>query len=206
MAAYRAFKQATRGFGSNLGKPEFIAAMERAVELDPDFVQAWAELAGAWNGLAFSSDSATDWERYVAESETAARKAVELDPDLAAAHSALGWVAHRRGERLEAERHFRRALELDPNDLGAMSGLALQLWRDPEAALALLDRMTERERYRTLGLYYSMVSLNFANAIDNYQQLVERFPADGAGNNNLAVLYTMTAQYDRALEQSEQLL
>ena len=66
--------------------------------------------------------------------------------------------------------------------------------------------MTERERYRTLGLYYAVVSLNYDTAIENYQQLVEKFPADSAGINNLAILYTYTAQYDRALRTSAQLL
>ena len=119
------------------------------------------------------------------------------------------------GQNEEAIEFYAKAVAEDPDFARAYSGWALsarRIGRSEEAeekwqqALALLDRMTERERYRTLGLYYSMVSLNFGNAIDNYQQLVEKFPADGAGNNNLAVLYTMTAQYDRALAQSEQLL
>ena len=108
-------------------------------------------------------------------------KAVEEDPNLARAYSGWGLSAHKIGRPTESDEQYKKAL-------------------------SLLDRMTERERYRTLGLYYSFVSLNFETAIENYQKLVERFPADGAGNNNLAVLYTMTAQYDRALAQSEQLL
>lgn len=107
--------------------------------------------------------------------------AVAEDPAFARAYSGWGLSARRVGRAAEAE----------------------EKWQE---ALALLDRMTERERFRTLGLYYSMVSLNFGQAIDNYQQLVDKYPADGAGRNNLAVLYTMTAQYDRALAQSGELL
>lgn len=108
-------------------------------------------------------------------------RAIDEDPEFARAYSGWGLSARRIGRTSEAEEKWQQAL-------------------------ALLDRMTDRERFRTLGLYYSMVSLNFSQAIDNYQQLVEKYPADGAGHNNLAVLYTMTAQYDRALEQSERLL
>ena len=121
----------------------------------------------------------------------------------------------RAGQNEEAIEYYALAVEEDSGFARAYSGWALsanKLGRSSESeekwqqALSLLDRLTERERYRTLGLYYSFVSLNFSAAIENYQKLVERFPADGAGRNNLAVLYTMTAQYDRALGQSEQLL
>ncbi|MDH4254126.1 MAG: tetratricopeptide repeat protein, partial [Gammaproteobacteria bacterium] len=121
----------------------------------------------------------------------------------------------RAGRDEEAIGYYEQAIADDPNMARAYSGWGLsahKLGRASEAdekwqqALALLDRMTERERYRTLGLYYTVVSLNYDKAIENYQQLVGKFPADGAGNNNLAILYTFTAQYDRALAQSEQLL
>jgi len=108
-------------------------------------------------------------------------EAVADDPEMARAYSGWGLSAHKIGRATEADEQWQKAL-------------------------ALLDRMTERERYRTLGLYYTVVSLNYDKAIENYQQLVEKYPADGAGNNNLAILYTFTAQYDRALAQSTQLL
>jgi len=108
-------------------------------------------------------------------------KAVEDDPEMARAYSGWGLSAYKIGRATEADEKWQKAL-------------------------SLLDRMTERERYRTLGLYYTAVSLNYDKAIENYEQLVRKFPADGAGNNNLAILYTYTAQYERALEQSTQLL
>lgn len=107
--------------------------------------------------------------------------AIEEDPNLARAYSGWGLSAHKIGRGSEADEQWKKAL-------------------------SLLDRMTERERYRTLGLYYTVVSTNYDTAIENYQRLVEKFPADGAGSNNLAVLYTFTAQYEKALAQSEQLL
>lgn len=108
-------------------------------------------------------------------------RAVAEDPDMARAYSGWGLSAYKIGRASEAEAQWQKAL-------------------------SLLDRMTERERFRTLGLYYTVVSLNYDKAIENYQELVKRFPADGAGNNNLAILYTFTARYREALAQSEQLL
>lgn len=47
MAAYRAYHQALdiRGL-NNVSDPAYLAALERAVALDPEYVRAWAELAG----------------------------------------------------------------------------------------------------------------------------------------------------------------
>lgn len=121
----------------------------------------------------------------------------------------------RSGQDEEAITYYARAIEEDPEMARAYSGWGLsahKMGRPDEAnekwqtALSLLDRMTERERYRTLGLYYTVVSVDYDQAIANYEQLVAKFPADGAGNNNLAILYTFTAQYERALAQSKQLL
>ncbi len=62
-----------------------------------------------------------------------------------------------------------------------------------------LDRMSERERYRTLGGYYLLVSHNYEKAIENYRTLVETFPADGGGHSNLAFAYLSMRQFDKAV-------
>ena len=100
-------------------------------------------------------------------------KAVEADPEFARAYSGWGLSAFKLGRRTEAT----------------------EKWN---SALKLLDRMTERERYRTLGLYYSVVSLNYEKAIDNYSQLVKLYPVDGAARNNLAISYFMTLNFPAA--------
>ncbi len=106
----------------------------------------------------------------------------------------------------EAIELYQRAIDADPNFGRAFSGYALTLFnmgRTEEAeamwkkALATLDTMTEREKYRTLGLYYSVVSQNYDKAIENYETLVDLYPADGAGHNNLAVSYLLNLDFQR---------
>jgi tetratricopeptide (TPR) repeat protein len=63
-----------------------------------------------------------------------------------------------------------------------------------------MDTMTEREKLRTLGVYYASVTRNFESAIDNFAVLVEKYPADAAGLNNLAVSYFYTLDFASALE------
>ncbi len=69
-----------------------------------------------------------------------------------------------------------------------------------QKAFQHLDRMSERERYRTLGGYYLLVSHNYQKAIENYQTLVDLFPADGGAYSNLGYAYHMARMFDKAVE------
>ena len=115
----------------------------------------------------------------------------------------------------EALEHYKRAIELDPNFGRAYAGSAHsasrlgrreeadQLWKK---ALSMIDRMTNREKYRTLGLYYGIVARNYEQAIDNYATLVKLYPADGAGHNNLALAYFSTRNFSQALVEGRRAL
>ena len=59
---------------------------------------------------------------------------------------------------------------------------------DYKLAMARIDRMTEREKFRTRGGYYLLVR-NPQSAIDEFNALVKQFPADTGGLNNLALAY-----------------
>lgn len=105
--------------------------------------------------------------------------------------------------------HYERALELDPNFARAYAGLALTeeyLGRTEaarahwEAALSRLDQLTERGRLRTLGSYYTISQRDYENALETYERLVERYPADNVAQNNLAVAAFSALDFERALE------
>lgn len=124
-------------------------------------------------------------------------------------------VVAKDGDYEQAIGLYRSALESDPNFGRAYSGWAVaahHLGRSAEAeevwekALSLMDTMTERERYRTLGTYYMVISGNFQKAIESFQTLVDKFPADGAGHNNLAVSYFSTLDFKSAMQQGERVL
>lgn len=120
-----------------------------------------------------------------------------------------------RGQDEEAVALYEKAVAEDPGFGRAYSGWALsefnlghqkrssELW---DKALSLLGNMTERERYRTLGVYYSIVSRNRDKAIENYELLVSHYPADTVGRNNLAVTYLFDLRFSEALEQGRKAL
>lgn len=110
---------------------------------------------------------------------------------------------------------YAEAVELDPDFGRALSGWALSLFtlgRTEEAsqkweeALSKMGTMTERERLRTMGLYYIAVAGNYEKAIETYRELVERYPADNAGRNNLAIASFSALDFDTALEQGRKAL
>jgi tetratricopeptide (TPR) repeat protein len=124
--------------------------------------------------------------------------------------------AYARGQDLAVQGEFEAALAAyseavaaDPAFGRAYAGMGVtygNLRREAEAeeayqkAFKHLDRMSERERYRTLGGYYLLVSHNYEKAIENYQTLVELFPADGGAYSNLGYAYHMVRQFDKAVE------
>ncbi|HVS62061.1 MAG TPA: protein kinase [Thermoanaerobaculia bacterium] len=115
-----------------------------------------------------------------------------------------------QGRFEEAIAEYEAALAEDPEFGRSYAGMGaahanLQQQEQAEAsyqqALQHLDRMTERERYRTLGGYYLIVSRNYPKAVENFQTLVELYPADRAGHANLALASLYTRDFQAAMEE-----
>jgi tetratricopeptide (TPR) repeat protein len=71
-----------------------------------------------------------------------------------------------------------------------------------QLALAKIDRMSEREKYRTRGAYYVMIR-DTDKAIEEQMQLVKLYPADNAGIANLALAYFYRRDMQHALEEGQ---
>jgi tetratricopeptide (TPR) repeat protein len=109
----------------------------------------------------------------------------------------------------ESIQHYRNAIELDKNFGRAYSGLATVLFNTGrrqeaihwwEQSLKLMELMTERERYRTLGLWFAGPGASYEQAIENFEKLVALYPADRAGQNNLAVSYFQMLDFKKAMD------
>jgi tetratricopeptide (TPR) repeat protein len=115
----------------------------------------------------------------------------------------------------EAVVHYRKAIQLDPKFGRAYSGLAVSAERVGNAAeadaawktaLSLIDRMTDREKYRTLGGYYLSTVKNYEKAAENYSALVAAYPADDAGFGNLALSHFYLHDFTKALTEARRSL
>ncbi len=124
--------------------------------------------------------------------------------------------AYARGQELSSQGRFddalaayREAVEADPGfgrawaGMGVVYGNTRQEAKAEESyqkALQNLDRMSERERYRTLGGYYLLVSHDYEKAVQTFESLVEGYPADAAGYSNLALAHLNLRHFDKALD------
>ena len=112
------------------------------------------------------------------------------------------------GNSEEALRSFSNAIALDSNFARAYGGTAsaygnLGKTQDAEKYVKLamehVDRMTERERYRVRGLYYYATS-NYPKCIEEYGELVKRFPADNVAWINIAACYSGLRRIPEAVD------
>jgi tetratricopeptide (TPR) repeat protein len=121
-------------------------------------------------------------------------------------------VLHAGGKYADAIPLYQQAAKLDPSFARAYSSWAasefyLGRTEDAEAlykrAFSVIDRLTEREKYRLYGSYYLTVARAYDRAIENYTKLVELYPADYAGHSNLAVAYFYVLNFAKAFEHAE---
>src|SRR5262249_32658633 len=102
-------------------------------------------------------------------------EAIRLDPDFGRAYAGIAAGVANLGRPIEAEKYY-------------------------QAALARIDRMTEREKYRTRGSYY-VFSRNADKAIQEFEALTSAFPSDAIGHANLALARFYQRDIAGALEE-----
>ncbi len=126
---------------------------------------------------AYSEAQDLQWAGEWDEAAKAYKQALKLDPQMGRAYSGLAVVAANSGDNAAAAAYFQKAM-------------------------ANIGRMSERERYRTRGGYY-LQRRDTVAAINEYSQLLKKFPADSAARANLAVAYAETRDMSRALDEGE---
>jgi tetratricopeptide (TPR) repeat protein len=114
----------------------------------------------------------------------------------------------------EALQGFSKAVALDPNFGLAHAGMAItsrNLDRQEDAekyvkeAIRHLDGMTERERYRTRGMFYFLTN-DYQACVKEYGDLISRYSADAAARNNLALCLTHLRNMPRAVDEMRQVV
>jgi len=102
-------------FRSQEGFARAEAAFTKAIEIDPQYAQAYAGLADVrWTRAVFDSYAGANRQKS-AEIKWATDRALALDPMLAEAYPAAGGVLHWSGRLGEAEQVYQKAIALNPN-------------------------------------------------------------------------------------------
>jgi len=181
-----------------------IGHFERALQIEPRYAVASADLSLAWQYRSFFGDATL--KESESPARAAAQRALDLDDSQAAAHFAVGHVKYLYDWNwVGAEKDYRRALELDPNNLDAhyyYSKLLQTVGRLPEA-------IHEIERARQLDPLSSMVESFFGQALSNarkydeavahLERAIELEPRNFLACRRLAEVYAQMGRYDDAL-------
>jgi serine/threonine protein kinase/Flp pilus assembly protein TadD len=102
-------------------------------------------------------------------------KATSVDSGFATAFRSMAMAYYNLGYYTEGDKFVQRAFELS-------------------------DRVSDRELYRNKAEFYRISEKTYDKSIQAYSKLLELYPDDKSGNNNLALLYEDIEELDKAVE------
>ncbi|NOR22597.1 MAG: protein kinase [Candidatus Aminicenantes bacterium] len=112
-----------------------------------------------------------DWRKSIPFLE----RSIAIDPEFAMAYRTMAIVYGNLGRNFEKRKYLQKALELS-------------------------DRVSDRERYQIQAEFYRQSEKTYDKAIEAFNKLLELYPDDLIGNNNLGVLYRRLEEWDKAIE------
>src|SRR5919107_6045098 len=192
---------------SEEGFAKAIGCYRRAIELDPDYAEAYAGVAEyhAWLAVYGLAEPA----RELRVAREAAQKAIDLDETLAAAHAAhgLSLLTHEWQWRLAGAR-FRRAVELNPNYTQAHAHYACQLAMEGrfDESVAEARRACEIDPLNPFNFYFLSWCLyqsrRFAESAEEARRLLRIEPRYGSARFVLSWLMRHAGEYDEAVAEA----
>jgi TolB-like protein/Flp pilus assembly protein TadD len=175
--------------------PQWRAAIEQALELDPDLAEAHAALGEVLTN-----------ELRLEDAERAFLRALELNPGSAEVRGGYSLLLLYLRRNSESVSEARRAVELDPLSIGTRIGLAIALLfvGDYEAALAEATRVLELAPEHADAHYFLGAALaldgQLEEGIASLQRSNDLDPESPGRRTALAWAYARDGQRERALE------
>ena len=196
------------------GMKQSIEYFQAAIAKDPEFAQAYAGLAAAYN-LSYNMGLYSAQESSL-RAKAAANKAIELDPTIAEAYAALGKVkSHYDFDFPGAEKEFLKAIELNPNSADAhffyANSYLLPMGRMKEAiaenkkALELDPLSIPINNF--LGHMYAWAG-DYDNSYKQFQHTIKMDPSFPLAHEFLSTVMEYQGRYKEAIQeyQKSQLL
>jgi serine/threonine-protein kinase len=184
-----------------------IEYLKQALELEPEFALAWAEL-----GMAYAREGSLTWKPR-AEAYARAREAVEralaLEPDLAEGHAMLAWIHIAYDwDWSGAEVSLRRALELAPGSAEALrrAGVLARTLGRVEEAIGFYGRALERDPLSASTYHNLGVVLHAADRLDEaeeaFRKVLELVPQSPMAHSFLALILLARGRGSEALAEA----
>ncbi len=190
---------------------EAKTSLEKALELDPEFADAYGFLSychfAGWI-LKFPG-----FDNTLERANKLAEKGVSLDGNSAIAVARLAWIQGWTRRFDQAIANYEKAIALAPNraDVYADFGQILNYWGDPERALAMSEKVFSLDTFAPpLWEFYAghshFLLHAFDQALPRMTRMVERVPGFTTGHAYLACLYVEMGRLSDANEAIEKLL
>ena len=158
---------------------EGVQLLEKAVELDPNFAQAWAWLS-CTVGQAWVRGYLPDTERLWKRCVTAAHKSMELDEEDSECHRIVSEIHLLEKKYDEAEYHNERGLELNPNNplLLAQRGYLLAYVGRSDEGVEWMNKVIRLDPFHPEAYYANLgIALHaahrYADAINVFKRVPE---------------------------------
>ena len=190
---------------NSLAKEHF----NRAIELDPKFARAYANLA-----LSYAYDVLNGWtttpDANLKSAKELSQKAVSLDDTLAQVHWAVGFTALISRQYQLALSESQKVIDLDPNNADGYGLLAtvLNYAAKPKDALVYMQKAMQLNPlhpsvYKVImgEIYFNLH--DYTNAIKQFEHALERNPDAQETRLWLAASYSQSGRIDDASWQLE---
>ncbi len=187
------------------GNARAIELYKRAIEIDPSYALAWAELAFTYAGACINGDAAP--ADAGPRAREAAQKAVVANGNLSEAQLALGfglWLIDWKWQASEAP--LQRAVDIDPSSAAAyrILGHALSQSGQHDKAGAAMRRSCELDPVdamsRALSSQVAFQARDLAAAGDHARHAIALEPGLWIGHIELAQAYDGAGEHEMALQ------
>jgi DNA-binding winged helix-turn-helix (wHTH) protein/TolB-like protein len=176
---------------------------ERAVERDPNFAAAWAQLSDCyrrreWYGAAPSE--------VMSKTRAAALKSVALDDTLTYGHSMLGLVAFQYDwDFPTAEREYKRALEIEPGFIHQWHARYLLATNHTSGAEMEYRRFLQKSPFLVLGrtnaAQFDFLTQQYGRAAENLRETLDLKPNYAPAHEVLGLIYEQQGFQERAIQE-----
>jgi len=206
-ASYDLFLEGRNLYRYGYAEPDVLLAiekMERAVELDPEFAEAWSLLGQAYLAAPAAIGS-LDPDTYMQKAEDASQRGLDLDPELSLNYATLGNIKSLRGDQIGALEELKKGERYNPKDTVVLANIGLVYLISGRADLAesYLETMAKLDPFRPSNLSYLAMAKRNLRKYDESD-----FYAQKAAESGYIVAYDILARNayeqddpERAMEQ-----
>lgn len=184
---------------------------ERAIELEPEFASAYANL-----GWTYYMDWVMQWSQDPRSLERffeLAKRAIALDDSLSIAHKLLGHVYLWKKQYAQAITEKQRAIAIDPNDADGYAELgdALIWARKPEQGIALIKKAMRLNPHFPVYYLFALGSgyiftEQYEEAVVAHERALTRNPDFLGSHLALAFIYSTLGREEEARAQVAEVL